>query len=404
MRDAEVVVIGGGSSGTSIAYHMAKLGQKGVFLVEKSFLAFGATGRSAAIIRCHYPHKETSKMALKSLRFFEKFDKIVRGRSGFIKTGLLVIVAPRDEGKLRQTVDMQKEVGVKVRALSRDDVAKMEPRISVDDIAIGAYEPQAGYADSSAYVTSLGAKAEEMGVKILQKTKVTGIDVSNGRVRAVKTDSGTIATKRIVCATGAWSQEIGDMLSIRFPLSLRRSKLALIKRPADFGETHPIIFDIPPDVYYRPDGEKTIVGGSAPTSTEGLPVSDPDAFKRIYLNPDGFKESLEPEEVRGFVSKSMLRFPIFEKAFYQGGWAGISDDTPDGYPVLSDLPGTEGFYCAFGMSGHGFKLSPMIGKAMAELVVEGRSKDFDMKEFRYTRFEEGKPIQVPLEYSWGQGS
>jgi len=391
MSRFDVAIIGGGSTGTNIAYQLAKAGQKNVVLLEKDFLAFGSTGRSACIVRCHYPHRETSKLALKSLEFFENFSKLVGGNSGWTKTGLLVLVGASDESNLRKTVSMQKDVGVKVDVVSNDEILRIEPRLALDGIAIGAWEPGAGYADSSAFVTSLGAAAEKMGVNVLQKTKVTGIDVAEGKVVGLETDNGKIETKKVVCATGSWSQSFGDMLSVKFPLKLRRSKVALFKRPADFGDPHPVVFDVPPDSYFRPDGQRTIVGGAAPTSPEGC----------ANVNPDRFNEVVEPEEARTFARDAMMRFPAFANAIHAGGWAGITDDALDGYPILSGLPTVEGFYCAFGMSGHGFKLSPMIGKAMADLVMFGKSKEFDLNEYRYSRFEEGKPIEVPLEYSWG---
>lgn len=394
MTRADVVIAGGGSTGANIAFHLAKAGQKNVILLEKDFLAYGATGRSASIVRCHYPHKETSKLALKSLEFFEKFEKIVGGNSGFTKTGLIVLVASRDETKLRKTVEMQRGVGVKVDTVSKDDILRIEPRLSLDGVAIGAWEPDAGYADSSAFVTSLASSSEKMGVKVLQKTKVTGVETSGRKVVGLNTDKGSIETKQFVCATGSWSQQIGDMISVKFPLKLRRSKLAVFKRPADFGNSHPIIFDIPPDSYLRPDGQRTIVGGAAPTSPEG----------RVNLNPDKFNEAVEAGEALKFANDAISRFPAFANAVQGGGWAGISDDSLDGYPVLSTLPTVEGFYCAFGMSGHGFKLAPMIGKAMADLIMHGKSKEFNLDEYRYSRFEEGKPIEVPLEYAWGHGS
>jgi sarcosine oxidase subunit beta len=391
---AEVVVVGGGSTGASVAFHLAKAEQRNVILLEKDFLGFGATGRTAGIVRCHYPHRETTKMALKSLEFFENFEQVVGGRSGFTKTGLLVIVSESDESKLRKITEMQRDVGVDVKGpLSKDEILQIQPHFALQDIVAGSWEPRAGYADSSAIVTSLASEAEKMGVKVLQKTKVTGVNLSAGRIESLMTDKGRIDTKKVVCATGAWSQQIGEMISTKFPIKRRRSKVALIKRPLDFGRTHPIIFDVPgPDTYYRPDGEKTIVGGAAATPANAS------------VDPDKFNEALEPDETRSFISKAIRRFPIFEKAFYVGGWAGISDDTPDGYPILSELPTVQGFYCAFGMSGHGFKLAPMMGKAMAELIVDGRSKDFNLEEYRYSRFEEGSPIKVPLEYSWGQAA
>jgi len=393
MSRFDVAIIGGGSTGVNIAYQLAKAGQQNVVLLEKDFLAFGSTGRSAAIVRCHYPHRETSKLALKSLEFFENFTTLVGGNSGFTKTGLLVLVGARDETNLVKTVSMQNDVGVKVEVLSNEEILRIEPRLSLNGIAIGAWEPGAGYADSSAFVTSVAASAEKMGVKILQKTRVTNVDVAGGKVVGLETDKGKIETKKVVCAAGSWSQSIGDMISMKFPLKLRRSKLAVFKRPADFGGSHPTVFDVPRDSYFRPDGERTIVGGAAPTSPEG----------RTNLDPDKFNEALETGEAMKFASDAILRFPAFANAVRAGGWAGVSDDALDGYPILSELPMVEGFYCAFGMSGHGFKLSPMIGKAMADLVMFGKSKEFDLKEYRYSRFEEGKPIEVPLEYSWGSG-
>jgi len=393
MSSADVVIAGGGSTGVNIAFHLAKAGQKNVVLLEKDFLAYGSTGRSASIVRCHYPHRETSKLALKSLEFFEKFEKLVGGNSGFTKTGLIVLVAARDEAKLRKTVEMQRELGVKVDTVSKDDILRIEPRLALDGIGIGAWEPDAGYADSSAFVTSLASSSEKMGVKVLQKTKLTGIETSGGKIVGVKTDKDNIKTKKFVCATGSWSQQIGDMVSVKFPLKLRRSKLAVFKRPADFGRSHPIVFDIPPDSYLRPDGQRTIVGGAAPTSPEG----------RANLNPDQFNEAVEQGEALKFANDAVARFPSFANAVQVGGWAGISDDSLDGYPVLSELPAIEGFYCAFGMSGHGFKLAPMMGKAMADLIMYGESEEFNLDEYRYSRFEEGKTIQVPLEYAWGEG-
>jgi len=393
MDSADVVIAGGGCIGVSTAFHLAKMGMKNIVLVEKDHLAFGSTGRSAAIVRCHYPHKETTKLALKSLKFFESFDTEVGGHSGFTRCGLLVLVGENDEAKLRGTVAMQKDVGVKVNVVSKDEVIRIEPRLALDGITVGAWEPDSGYADSSSFVSSLGSSAESMGVKILQKTKLSGIDIASGRVVGVKTDKGYIETEKFVCATGSWSQQVGDMISVKFPLRLRRSKLALFMRPADFGDPHPTVFDIPRDSYLRPDGQRTIVGGSAPTSPEGV----------ANLNPDTFGENLEPGEATKFANDAVLRFPAFASATRAGGWAGISDDSLDGYPVLSELPKIEGFFCAFGMSGHGFKLSPMIGKAMADLIMSGISREFNLEEYRYSRFEEGRLIEVPLEYSWGVG-
>lgn len=393
MDRADVVIVGGGSTGANIAFHLAKAGQKNIVLLEKDFLAFGATGRSAAIVRCHYPHRETSKLALKSLEFFQSFDKEVGGHSGFTRTGLLVLVGINDAANLKGTVAMQNDVGVNVDVVSNDEIRRIEPRLALDGIAIGAWEPAAGYADSSSFVTSLASRSEKMGVKILQKTKLTGIETSGGKIVRVKTDKDNIETPKVVCATGSWSQQIGDMISVKFPLKLRRSKLAVFKRPADFGASHPIVFDVPQDSYFRPDGQRTIVGGAAPTSPEG----------RANLNPDRFGESVESGEALKFANDAVLRFPAFANAVQVGGWAGISDDGLDGYPILSELPTIDGFFCAFGMSGHGFKLSPMIGKAMADLVMSGKSKEFNMEEYRYSRFEESKPIEVPLEYSWGVG-
>jgi len=391
--NAEAVIVGGGSTGVNIAFQLAKAGQENIVLLEKDFLAYGATGRSAAIVRCHYPHRETTKIAFKSLEFFEKFDEVIGGRSGFTKTGLLVLVAEKDETKLRRTVEMQREVGVDVETVSKDDILRIEPRLALDGIAIGAWEPGAGYADSSAFVTSLASKCEEMGVKILQKTRMIGIETSGGKVVGVKTDNGSLDTTKLICATGSWSQEIGEMISVKFPLKLRRSKLAVFKRPADFGKTHSTVFDIPPDSYLRPDGQRTIVGGAAPTSPEG----------RANVDPDKFNEALEPGESLAFMKDAIARFPAFANAVQVGGWAGISDDSLDGYPILSELPNLEGFFCAFGMSGHGFKLSPMMGKAIAELVMYGESKEFNLDEYNYSRFEAGKTIQIPLEYGWGEG-
>jgi sarcosine oxidase subunit beta len=379
---ADVVVIGGGATGTSTAYHLARRGVKNVVLVEKQFLASGPTGRSSACVRQHYSTPETCRLVLKALRFFERFEELTNGRTaGFVRTGYLLGVDDRLREPMEASVKLQQSHGIDSRLISPAEARAIEPRLAIDDLTAACYEPDAGYADPSQTTQGFAGAAREMGVRILEQTQVTGIRVRGHRVAAVETDKGPIECAKVVNAAGTWSDTLGRMVGVEIPITVCRHKIALVGWPAEARGPHPMVYDFVTNIYTRPEtGDMILVG---PLDAEEL---------NDRADPDRYREGLDLDEKTDLLARAATRFPVLEQAGVPRSYAGCFDVTPDWHPVI-DAPGPDGFYVAAGFSGHGFKLSPAIGEMVAALVIDGKTPDDDVHAFRLSRFAEGKPIR-----------
>lgn len=382
MRSADIVIVGGGVIGCSIAHHLAERGAGHVVVVEKNFLASGATGKSSACVRQHYSTPETCRMVLHSLRFFETFAERTRGReAGFVRTGYLLGVDDRLRRPMEASVALQQAQGIVSRLVTPAEMRAIEPRVRVDDFVAGCHEPDAGYADPAQTTQGFAAAAREKGARFLEQTEVTGVAVAGGRVTGVRTGAGEIAAPVVIDAAGVWGDRIARMAGIDVPITVCRHKIAFFARPPHAASPHPLVYDFVKNIYSRPEtGGLTLVG---PLDAEEL---------QDRADPDRYREGLSFEETADAMERAMHRFPVMEKGEVARGYAGCFDVTPDWHPVI-DRTAVEGFYLAVGFSGHGFKLSPAVGDMVARLVLEGARPGDDVHAFRLARFAEGRPIR-----------
>jgi sarcosine oxidase subunit beta len=380
-ESAEVVVVGGGVIGCSIAYHLVRRGLRRIVVVEKRFLASGPTGRSSACVRQHYSTPETCRMVLQSLRFFETFEERTGGRSaGFVRVGYLLGVDDRLRRQMEQSVALQQSVGIKTHLVSPQELREIEPRLRVDDLTAGCYEPDSGYADPVATTQGFAAAARDGGARVLEDTEVVGITTAGGRVTGVRTARGEIATPVVIDAAGTWGDRIGRMVGVEIPISVCRHKINLFARPPEAASPHPLVYDFVRNIYTRPEaGGLTLVG---PLESE---VQD-------RADPDRYNEGVTFDETADAMERVVHRFPVMESAALARGYAGCFDVSPDWHPILDESP-VRGFYVAVGFSGHGFKLAPAVGDMVARLVLEGKTPADDVHAFRLSRFAEGKPIR-----------
>lgn len=379
---ANIVVIGGGVSGVSIAYHLAKRGARDVVLVEKNFLASGATGKSSACVRQHYSTPEGCRMVLKSLRFFERFEELTGGRTAsFVRTGYLLGVDDRLRREMEAAVALQQSQGINVRLVSPTELGELEPRLSTEDLVAGCYEPDSGYADPSQTTQGFAGAARDLGVRITEQTEVLGVLTRGDRVAGVKTSKGEIDAPIVVNAAGTWGDRIGRMAGLEIPITVCRHKINFIAWPEDARHPHPLVYDFVTNIYTRPETGGLILVGLLDSEE----VND-------RADPDGYQEGVAFDETLDALSRAARRFPVLERGSVAKGYAGCFDVTPDWHPIL-DKAGPEGFYVAVGFSGHGFKLSPAVGEMMAELITEGPRYGSDVSAFRLSRFAEGKPIR-----------
>ncbi|MFQ5897307.1 MAG: NAD(P)/FAD-dependent oxidoreductase [Candidatus Methylomirabilia bacterium] len=379
---ANVVVIGGGATGASIAYHLAKRGVRDVILVEKHFLASGATGKSSACVRQHYSTPETCRMVLKSLRFFEQFEELTGGRTAsFVRTGYLLGVDDRLRRQMEASVALQQSVGINVRLVSPDELRELEPRLRTDDLTAGCYEPDSGYADPSQTTQGYAGAARELGVRFMEQTEVLELLTRGDRIAGVKTSRSEIDAPIVVNAAGTWGDRIGRMVGLEIPITVCRHKINFIAWPQEALRPHPLVYDFVTNIYTRPETGGLILVGA---------LDSEEMHDRA--DPDGYQEGVTFDETLDALSRAARRFPVLEHGAVAKGYAGCFDVTPDWHPIL-DQAGPQGFYLAVGFSGHGFKLSPAVGELMAERIAEGPRPGSDISAFRLSRFAEGKPIR-----------
>ena len=381
-RTADIVIIGGGVTGCSIAYHLVRRGIRNVAIVEKSFLASGATGKSSACVRQHYSTLETCRIVLHALRFFENFAEHTGGRTAsFTRVGYLLGVDDRLRVPMEKSVALQQSVGIDSRLITPAEMREIEPRLRVDDFVAGCYEPEAGYADPSQTTQGFAAAAREGGATILAQTEVLGLSLSGGRVTGVDTNRGEIQAPVVINAAGTWGDRIGRMAGLEIPLTVCRHKINFFTRPAGARDPHPLVYDFVKNIYTRPEtGGLTLVGPLDPEELDDR------------ADPDRYNEGVTFEETAEAMERAMHRFPVMEQGEVAKGYAGCFDVTPDWHPILDESQ-VGGFYLAVGFSGHGFKLSPAVGDMVAQLVVDGKKPTDDVNAFRFSRFAEGKPIR-----------
>jgi sarcosine oxidase subunit beta len=321
-------------------------------------------------------------MAWNSLQVYSDFGEQVGGDSGFVNTGYLVVVEDIDRTSLELNIAMQQELGINVRLVNEAELRDLAPMIEAYEGEGLAWEPDSGYANPYLVTTSFATRAKEMGAEIVLRAGATGIEIGGGSVQAVHTEQGRVSTPLAVVAAGPWSNNLMAGTGIEFPLIPVRHQVALATRPTDRLPEHPIVGDIAQSFSFRPESPTlTMVG-----------------FGEDEVELDNYDEGFDHPAAASAMNRLIRRMPEMNESYYRGGWSGIFTTTPDWHPILDKVPGIEGLYCMVGFSGHGFKLAPAIGQAMAELVLDGQASSIDLSPLRFSRFEEGDLIESRYRY------
>jgi sarcosine oxidase subunit beta len=382
---ADVIIIGAGVHGASLAFHLAERGVKPIVL-EKNFIGAGATGRSSGLVRMHYDVRQDSELAWISFDYFKNWAELVGGEAGFTRTGFIQIVARENEGALRKNTLMHQGIGIPSFLITADDVKRLAPSFVTDDFDVAAYEPESGYADPSATTTSLINAAKEKGAHIVQDCAVTGIIVECGKAKGVRTSQGDYFAPAVVNAAGVWAQAINASVGLDLPFTTWRHDTMFVGRPKEMGPSHPVVIDFPNEMYFRPEtGGLTLVG-----LEDGNPLGE---------SPEGDTDHAQKGFVERAIERICQRVPVMEKGYLHTAHGGYDGITPDQHPLLGRA-GPEGFYLQCGMSGTGFKIAPAVGLCMAELILDGEAKTVDISIYRPERFAEGKEITGNYGSNW----
>jgi sarcosine oxidase, subunit beta len=383
-RTADIVILGAGVMGASIAFHLAQRKAGRILVIDKDHVGRGGSGRSSALIRMHYSFPAEVQLALASLRMFERWGELVGETTLFQKTGFVRIVHPNEAERLKLNVEMQRKLGVHVSLISKQELQELEPDWVADEVEFAAYEPDSGYGDGAGVANDFLARARDLGVAYSPRTKATAFCVEGGRVRGVRTEQGEVDAPIVVAATGPWTRPLFQAAGYDLPIETEFHQVAILKNPPDMRGGGCACIDSVTATYFRPDGhDKFLVG---------------DFYGKRPIDPDNFPQRAGDESLEELIERACRRVPKLENAEVMRGVTGVYDMTPDCRPLLGETPGIVGLHVCAGFSGMGFKISPAIGLVMSELLLDGAGKTVDIGAFRPSRFAEGKPIKAEFEY------
>jgi len=373
---AEVLIIGGGVMGASIAYHLAVRGVKGVVLLEREqFFGQGATGRCAGGVRYQFATEVNVRLSLESLPMLERFEEEIGQAIDYRKCGyLFVLTRPQDVQVFRHNMEMQNRLGVETIWLEGDEIRRRLPMMRLEDVLGGTFHAKDGLVDPNSVVMGYIAAAQRLGVKALSGVEVVGLEVKSGRIQGARTSAGFISAPVVINAAGPWAGLVGKMAGVDIPITpLRRqwfTTTPLPEIPADF----PFVIDFAQSLYFHREGQGLLIGMSNPNEKPG------------------FDQSVDPEWELVNLEAAIARMPLLEKAGLASHWAGLYEVTPDAHPIYGKTP-LEGFYVCAGFSGHGFMHGPISGKLMAEILLDGKAHTVDVSMLDLARFEEGRLIR-----------
>ncbi len=374
---ADVIIIGAGIVGCSIAYHLSSLGAASVVVVEMDLVCSGSTGKSAGGIRQQFATELNLRLSIESLKMFRRMPEELGVDPAFHEVGYLFLASTfEDLALFRRNAEVQRRFGIPVEILSVEEIRRIVPYLRLDDVLGGAFCPTDGYAAPYEVTMGYASAARRRGVKIHEQRAVTGVLRNGGRVLGIETPQGPIHAPVVVNAAGAAGGLIGALAGVDVPVKPYRRQLFTTAPLPEFAQEPPLTIDYHRSWYFR--GE---LGGclfSGPKDDEST-----------------FNTNVDWDHVAESAAMAVSRVPLLAKAEIRRGWAGSYDISPDNNAILGAVPELAGFYLATGHSGHGFMHGPITGKLMAELLLIGRPS-IDIAPLSIERFRTGTPMLEPM--------
>ena len=373
---ADIVIIGAGIMGCSVAYHLAARGAGRIIVLEKDEIARGATADAAGGIRLQFSTETNIVLSKLSFDIWENFAELFGVDIGLHQQGyLFLLTAPDDVPVFRANVELQRAHEVPVRWVEPDEIRELNPAIRVDDVLGGTYCPRDGWCDPYSATMGFAQAARRLGVDIREDCPAVGFDVARDRVQAVLTPDGRIETSLAIICAGPWTQEVGKLAGVDLPVLPYRRMSFVTERFDPVPKSIPMTIEFETSLYFHPEGEGFLFG-----------MANPD-------EPPGFDKRVDEAWMVRTIEALCRRAPTFEQARIKRGWAGFYEITPDDNPLLGYVDEIEGLIVAAGFSGHGFMQGPAVGRCIAELAIDGAVQSVDIRGFAPGRFREGKLIQ-----------
>ena len=371
---AEVVIIGAGIIGASVAYHLAVRGCTDVLILEKAEARMKcSTAFSAGGVRHQFAREVNIRLSKYSIERLKYFSEEVGGHADLRQTGYLFLINDEDSWvQYQKQVSLQRSLGVQVELLEPPEIIDYVPGTRLDDILGATFGSEDGFCDPHGIASGYLKRARELGVRVMLCTPVIGAQVEGDRFMAVKTPDGLVSGKFVVNACGAWSGQVASLFDIDLPVQPYRRNAYMTERFSQFPSPIPLTFDVNTGFWMRKEGDSLLFGMANPSDPAGV---------NLNVDWDWLPEVLDA---------GINRFPLLEEARLakKQCWAGLYEISPDHMPILGLHPKVPNYLHASGFSGHGVMHSPAAGMLIAEEILDGRAHSIDIDELRITRFRD----------------
>jgi sarcosine oxidase subunit beta len=379
-ESADVVIIGAGIVGSSIAFHLTEAGVKNVLLIERETRqGLGSTGKSMGGVRAQFATDVNIRMSLYSIPFLNRFEEVTGQPSGYKPHGYLFMATTDGHiDYLRTNFARQQALGLKnIQWLQPGDIRKVLPQLRSDDIIGGTFCPTDGFVDPNSVMTGFMARAAEQGATLWRGVEVTGIDVEHGEIAGVKTSNGSVSTRTVVNAAGPWAAGVARMAGAELPIKPLRRMLVPTEPFPGLPEHLPMIIDMSTGWHFRPEGVGLLMAWADPEQQPG------------------FRTDFDPAFIEKILTYAANRVPCFAELAVNPRrcWAGMYEMSPDHHSILGPAPEVRGLFFANGFSGHGVMHSPATGRILSDLILHGQTDIIDANTLSVRRFAEGRAIE-----------
>ncbi len=373
----EVLIIGGGVVGCSIAYHLTQRGVRDILVIERDTIGSGSTSRAAGGIRQQFSNESNIRISMYSVKFFEQFRERMKlgqdeGDMDFHQVGYLFLLTNEKEwGEFQENVALQRRLGLKVEALTPQEAAELVPGLNTDGILGATYCPTDGHGSQHEVTQTFARKARQAGARFWENCAVTGVRREGRHILEVQTERGPLRPGIVIGCAGAWSGLLGEMIGIDIPVRPLKRTLFFTEAFEELPSHLPMTVDMGTGFYFRREGPGFLIG------------------ETDHSQPPGFDITTEWNWLDTVVEHAINRVPAFERLSIRSGWAGLYDTSPDDNAIIGAVPELDNFYVATGYSGHGFMQSPATGLLMSEIILDGAAHTIDISDLSITRFREG---------------
>jgi len=377
IEKADIVIVGGGVQGCSIAYNLAKKGQKNIVILEKNTVASGSSGRCGAGFRQQFGTEMNCILAQESVRIFEQLSDELDYDIELNQKGYLILAYTEKEVvQFQKNVQLQQKLGIPSRLITPEEAKEIVPSLNISGALAATYCPTDGNVNPLLTTFAYAEAAHRLGVKIALFTEVQGIETKNQRITAVLTKQGRIRTDTIVNAAGGYARELGEMAGVEIPVYAQRHQIMVTEPIEPLWE--PMLMSFSRNFYFQQVPHGSIIGG----------YGDPENEIRGHNLGTSWQFAVT------MAKKMISLMPVLSEVRVVRQWSGSYTMSPDSQPILGEHPQLNGYYMAVGFSGHGFMLAPITGKMMAEYILEGRTS-LPIEKLNINRFERGELILEP---------